>query len=93
MAEIPPFDIHAPMDAPIRAREAREEAEHDKAMAYMRSAEFEALVRKAVNRPLKKDGTPDRRYGPRDDRGFQFDNSGEPAPAAVIPKEEGETHG
>ena len=77
MGDFPPFDIHAPMDAPIRAREAREKAEHDKAMAYMRSPEFEALVRKAINRPLKKDGTPDRRYGPRNDRGFKFDGRAE----------------
>lgn len=57
MAEFPPFDIHAPMDAPIRAREMREKEEHDKAIAYMQSPEFEALVRKALKGLLKNDGT------------------------------------
>lgn len=38
------FDMNAPFDAPIRAREAREKAEHEKAMEYMRSPEFAALI-------------------------------------------------
>lgn len=39
------FDLNAPMDAPIRAREAREKAEHEAAMEAMRSPEFEAKIR------------------------------------------------
>lgn len=41
-------DLNAPMDAPIRAREAREKAEHEAAMEAMRSPEFEANIREIV---------------------------------------------
>lgn len=50
-------DLNAPMDAPIRAREAREKAEHDAAMEYMRSPEFEAKIREVVARIPKPDAS------------------------------------
>lgn len=67
------FDIHAPMDAPLRARAAREKREHEEALKAMRSPTFrkaiakichEAAAKMGLSR-LKKDGTPDRRFGPR----------------------------
>lgn len=82
MAEIPPFDIHAPMDAPIRAREMREKQEAEDAAKRMADPKIQAKFRQIVKaaaakagiRPTKKDGTPDRRFGPRNDAGFAFDS-------------------
>lgn len=61
------FDIHAPMDAPLRARAAREEREHEEALKTLRSPGFQAMVAEVLRKVMrrKKDGTPDRRFGPR----------------------------
>lgn len=40
------YDMYAPMDAPIRAREAREQAEHEAAMAAYQTPEFKAALTK-----------------------------------------------
>lgn len=57
------FDINAPMDAPIRAREARERREHEEAMKEMQSPEFQKKLRKVLKRT--KSGAIDKRFGPR----------------------------
>ena len=83
MAEIPPFDMNAPMDAPIRARKMREKQEAEEAAKRMADPKVQAKFRQIVKsaaaragiRPTKKDGTPDRRYGPRNDAGFPFADS------------------
>lgn len=67
------FDIHAPMDAPLRAREARERRELEEARKALQSPEVQkkiaeialAAMHELHGRPFKNDGTPDRRYGPR----------------------------
>jgi hypothetical protein len=61
MNEIPPFDIHAPMDAPIRAQEAREQAEREAWQRALEDPEVQAKIRKICLDAMKEV----RRKGPR----------------------------
>jgi hypothetical protein len=47
-AQASPFDMDAPMDAPIRAREAQERRKHEAAMAAYQTPEFQAAVKQIV---------------------------------------------
>lgn len=51
-SEIPPFDMSAPMDAPIRARKAREKAEHERAMKAMEDPKVQAKIAEIVSEAL-----------------------------------------
>lgn len=48
MNEIPPFDMNAPMDAPIRAREMRERQEREEATRRMNLPANKRKLRKIV---------------------------------------------
>src|ERR1700723_2480443 len=50
MAEIPPFDMNAPMDAPIRAREARERQERERAMKALQDPVVQAKIAEIVGK-------------------------------------------
>lgn len=71
--KLPPFDMNAPFDAPIRLREREEKEAHERAMKALDDPKVQATIRKIATqaaakiglRPLRKDGKPDRRYGPR----------------------------
>ena len=47
---LPEFDIHAPFDAPIRVREAREKAEREKPLSDKQRDELADLVREAYRK-------------------------------------------
>jgi hypothetical protein len=38
------FDVNAPFDAPLRLKERQQRIEHEEALAYMRSDEFQRLM-------------------------------------------------
>lgn len=42
------FSLHEPCDAAVRRREALDRREHDEALAYMRTEEFQRLIRPLV---------------------------------------------
>lgn len=45
-----PFDLHAPMDAPLRHRERMEQIASEKALKFMRSKKIAKMVRDALKR-------------------------------------------
>lgn len=54
MDEFPPFDMNAPMDAPIRAREARERQEHERCMKALQDPKVQAKIAEIVKDSMAK---------------------------------------
>lgn len=51
---IPPFDMHAPFDAPLRYRERQEELAREKADAALRDPKVQRKLRKIVREAYAK---------------------------------------